>query len=87
MKFYKGLIAVIVFLFAQLTESMAQCAMCRATVENNLNTGETTVGAGLNYGIMYLFAAPYVLALIIGYFWYKHSKKQKMLRRNFNIPR
>lgn len=62
--------------------SWAQCAMCRASVENNVSNGETTVGAGLNMGILYLFVAPYLLAAIIGILWYRYSKKNKKISIN-----
>lgn len=55
---------------------MAQCAMCRATVENNVNNGEIGIASSLNFGILYLFAAPYLVAMVIGILWYKNSKKQ-----------
>jgi hypothetical protein len=55
----------------------AQCAMCRASVENNVSNGETSIGAGLNTGIIYLFAMPYILAAVIGFFWYRAAKKRK----------
>lgn len=76
----KTLLIGLFFTFLSIGQSMAQCAMCRATVENNLNTGETSVGAGLNYGILYLFMAPYLLAMAIGYLWYRNYKKQKELK-------
>ncbi|HSJ67606.1 MAG TPA: hypothetical protein VK921_08025 [Anditalea sp.] len=76
----KIILYTLIFLFVGMGQSIAQCAMCRATVENNLNTGETSVGAGLNYGILYLFMAPYLLAMIIGYLWYRNYKKQKSLK-------
>ncbi|MBS9522648.1 hypothetical protein KIH41_07785 [Litoribacter ruber] len=77
------LTGVIFLLVAKANIAFAQCAMCRATVENNVSSGETSVGAGLNYGIMYLFAAPYILAMVIGYFWYKNSKKRKLQTSKF----
>jgi hypothetical protein len=55
----------------------AQCAMCRASVENNVANGETSIGAGLNIGIIYLFTMPYLLAAVIGFFWYRAAKKKK----------
>ncbi|MFL0685701.1 MAG: hypothetical protein ACK4SF_13550 [Algoriphagus aquaeductus] len=55
----------------------AQCAMCRASVENNVSNGETSIGAGLNNGILYLFVMPYLMAAIIGYLWYRTAKKRK----------
>ena len=56
---------------------LAQCAMCRASVENNVSNGETSIGAGLNNGILYLVVMPYLMAGIIGYLWYRASKKKK----------
>lgn len=56
--------------------SFAQCAMCRATLETNISNGsEEHMAATLNFGIMYLFAAPYILVAVIGYMWYKQSRK------------
>lgn len=54
----------------------AQCAMCRTQVVNNVSAGEQlTLAEGLNYGIMYLFFAPYVTMGVVAYFWFKKSKK------------
>lgn len=66
----------IFFLCFQMT-SWAQCAMCRASVENNVSNGETSIGAGLNSGILYLFVMPYLLAAVIGILWYRAAKKRK----------
>lgn len=52
----------------------AQCAMCRAAVENNVSEGSVGFSAGLNTGILYLFVAPYLLVMIIGFLWYKKSR-------------
>lgn len=68
--------SVLFFLGFQVI-SYAQCAMCRASVENNVSNGDTSIGAGLNNGILYLFIMPYLLAAVIGYFWYKSAKKKK----------
>jgi len=57
--------------------SFAQCAMCRASVENNVSNGDTSIGAGLNLGIMYLFTMPYIIAMVLGFFWYRNAKKRK----------
>lgn len=57
---------------------LAQCAMCRASVENNVSNGDTTVGASLNLGILYLFIAPYLLAAVVGFLWYRNSRKKKL---------
>lgn len=70
-KFYYILILL---LFLNVRDIVAQCAMCRATVENNLSNGDIGIGAGLNFGILYLFVMPYLAVGIIGYLWYRNSK-------------
>ncbi len=80
-------ISLLTFGFLLLTTySFAQCAMCRATVENNVSNGDTTVGAGLNLGILYLLAMPYLIAAVIGYLWYRNAKmkKSKLIFRKGN---
>lgn len=54
---------------------MAQCAMCRTQLENNISAGDPGIAAGINTGILYLLAMPYLAVVIIGYFWYKSSKQ------------
>ncbi len=75
-----GLVAVVVL--AASIEAQAQCAMCRATIESSLSSGESTIGAGLNKGILFLLAMPYLSISIVGYLWYRSSKKnqEKMSR-------
>lgn len=70
-----ALLSIIGLLFH--TVSYAQCAMCRASVENNVSNGDTSIGAGLNNGILYLFIMPYLMAVVIGIFWYRSAKKKK----------
>ncbi len=71
-------IIIILFLSLFIQSSLfAQCAMCRASVENNVSNGETSIGAGLNNGILYLFVMPYLMAAIIGFFWYRTAKRKK----------
>lgn len=46
------------------TDLLAQgCSMCKATVESN-DAGGTPLGNGLNNGILYLMAVPYVLIFL-----------------------
>lgn len=63
------LAAVLIF----STDVDAQCAMCKATLESNLD-GDG-VGSGINGGILYIMALPYLLFLTFGFFLYKHYKK------------
>lgn len=72
----KAIASLILFLLIDLP-GFAQCAMCRASVENNVSNGDTTIGAGLNTGILYLFSMPYLIAAVIGFLWYRNAKKRK----------
>ncbi|MBI1770754.1 MAG: hypothetical protein HY015_07240 [Bacteroidetes bacterium] len=71
----KAFILVIVFVLANALSASAQCAMCRATLENNISNGNIGIAAGINFGIMYLFFSPYIFILILAYLWYRTSKR------------
>lgn len=49
----------------------AQCPMCKAAVESSVESGQSNAGKGLNNGILYLLAAPYLFVAILGVIWYK----------------
>ncbi len=55
--------------------TIAQCAMCRGAVQSNMSNGRNAIGNGINTGILYLFVFPYLLVGVIGYLWYRNSKK------------
>lgn len=83
---FKFILSLVIFLSINVTEAAAQCAMCRATVENNVSNGDTSIGAGLNFGILYLFIMPYLAIGVIGYLWYRKSKqdaKKEQSRRHY----
>ena len=54
----------------------AQCAMCKAVVETNLESGDTK-GMGLNNGILYLMAIPYIAAIVFAILYYNQNKKSQ----------
>ena len=54
----------------------AQCAMCKAVLESNMENGGTAA-AGINDGIIYLMFIPYLLIATAGYFIYKNYKKNQ----------
>lgn len=68
---------VILFLITCTTNLNGQCAMCKAAVEANLKDGGSA-GAGLNQGILYLMAMPYIAIMMFGvfYFFQQRNKKQ-----------
>jgi hypothetical protein len=59
------------------TASHAQCAMCKATLENNISNGNIGIAAGINFGILYMFVAPYLAVATLAYFWYRTSKRNE----------
>ncbi|MCF0071511.1 hypothetical protein LZD49_13620 [Dyadobacter sp. CY261] len=61
--------------------AFAQCAMCRGSVESSMGNGRNNVGVGLNTGIMFLFVMPYLLVAVIGYLWYRNSKRAQHERQ------
>ena len=75
--FYKICAFTWIFITINSGDLLAQCAMCRASVETNVNEDGIGFAAKLNTGILYLFVTPYLLAMVIGYFWYKKSKEHK----------
>ena len=71
----KILISFLIALFFHAKLS-AQCAMCKAVVEANLKEGGSA-GAGLNEGILYLMAMPYIAIIIFGMFYFLQKRNQK----------
>ena len=65
---------VLAILFPSM-ESIAQCPMCRAAAETNLQQGGTE-GKGLNTGILYMLSLPYLIVATIGYIWWKNKKEE-----------
>lgn len=63
------LVFLILLLLPQISE--AQCAMCRAVLESGDNVG---AAEGINNGIVYLMAVPYVLVAVLFYFVYKKMR-------------
>ncbi len=53
----------------------AQCAMCKATAESGQAAGSAEA-VGLNAGILYLMAIPYVLMAVVAIVWYRSHKKR-----------
>lgn len=67
---------VVLLLLMAASNTFAQCSVCRAGAESNIEQGYTA-GLGLNSGIIYLLCMPYILAAIGFYIWYRQRKKNK----------
>ena len=72
----------IIVLSIAASQAVAQCAMCRSTLENNYAAGKPGIAAGINMGILYLLSMPYLAVLVIGYLWFKSTRNaQKLSQR------
>lgn len=58
----------------------AQCSMCKAVLESNMQSGEEAVGKGINEGIVYIMFVPYLLLGAVAFFMYRHYKKTNALK-------
>lgn len=68
----KSFLLLVLILVVLIPESVdAQCAMCRAVLESE-ESGRTA--EGINNGIVYLMAIPYVLVAGLFYFVYRKMR-------------
>ena len=77
-KFISIIILSLSISLGTIPTTTAQCPMCRMSAENNLKEGGTA-GKGLNNGILYMFATPYIIVGVIGFIWYRNRKKEEEL--------
>lgn len=77
---YKYTIVFVVVFFVTVlsNELLGQCPMCRMTAESNLANGGVD-GAGLNAGILFLLATPYLIIGFLAYNWWRNKKSQEEL--------
>lgn len=73
-KMYFRIILTIFIILISFENAEAQCAMCRAVLENN---ADNSVAEGINDGIVYLMVFPYLLMGGLGYIIYRTYKKKK----------
>ena len=75
MRFKHTILFTFLLIFVLSSDLLAQCPMCRMTVESNFADGGTA-GLGLNRGIVYLLAAPYIIVGGIAFFWWKNKNEK-----------
>ncbi len=68
---------IVMLLLINKANIFAQCAMCKTTATSDLEAGGT-IAKGLNTGIFYLMAIPYVILMVGGYFFFKKSVDAKV---------
>ncbi len=54
-------------------EIWAQCPMCKMSAESNMRAGGSA-GKGLNAGILYMLAMPYLLVGTMAWLWWKNKR-------------
>ena len=63
---YKKALIVILLLIAIVVDVNAQgCSMCKAVAADGVRDNQNTVGLGLNNGILYLMAIPYIILFFL----------------------
>ncbi len=65
----------LLFILSINTPSFSQCSMCRAVAETGAKDETMKVGRGLNNGILYLLAMPYIIGGVAFYIWRKNRRK------------
>lgn len=70
----RACVLILLFTCFFLLDAKAQCAMCRASLQNEANQ---TTAEGINNGIVYLMAIPYVLVAAAAYAVYKIRTNRK----------
>lgn len=71
------IISILFFLKAN-----AQCAMCRAVLESG---EDQSTAEGINDGIVFLMAVPYILVAAIAFFVYRIYNKSQKAKNNQEI--
>ncbi len=77
---YKKILLFVVLLLLTQVDAIAQCAMCRTTVESSISNGRSNIATGLNTGILYLLSAPYLIVGAIAFLWFRQSKQEQQAR-------
>lgn len=76
-----------VLLIISSANTFAQCAMCKTSVESDLNNGGS-IGKELNTGILYLMTLPYIIIMLGAYFFFKKQIDAKVKAwRDKHFPR
>lgn len=78
---YFGILCLLLVLGTAPGRLPAQCAMCKANLESATSDPRNTngVGRGINNGILYLLAMPYLAAVLVGIAWYRQRRRMERL--------
>jgi len=62
---YFPLLLLVFTIFLSAENLSAQCAMCKQAAESSLKSDAGSIARGLNSGILYLMAVPYLMIAFI----------------------
>ena len=84
----KKVLLVLILQLVNNVAGIAQCAMCKTTASSDLENGGS-IANGLNTGILYLMAIPYIILMVGGYFFFKKpiDAKIKTLWNKYFSPK
>lgn len=82
-KYVFGLL-LFISLFCIAGDGFAQCAMCKITAESGGQAAKSPV-PGLNQGILYLAAVPYIAFGVIAFLFVRAYKKRKAEAREYGM--
>jgi len=76
----KKVLIALILIITNCSLTMAQCAMCRASVGSNLSEGRGVIGTGINDGILLMLAFTYLSVPSLIFVWYRVAKKEMRLK-------
>lgn len=80
-------VLLVMLLLAAPLASPAQCVLCSTQVEAARQENDGYDPGGLNKGILYLMAIPYLLMSVVGYGWYQRRKRDRQQATPALLPR
>jgi len=81
-----GLLLCSSVLTAVPQNATAQCPMCKTSLEANRKDDQKAVGQGLNKGILYLLAMPFLLVGTVGgLYWHRQRRFEESEERRRQV--
>jgi hypothetical protein len=75
---YFVILTALLIVLAVVPEAKSQCPMCKTALKSSrTKDSRPTVGNGINKGILFLLATPYLLVGAAGFAWYRYRQNQK----------
>ena len=73
--FFRIFSLLISFWLIQVSGLWAQCTQCKQAAAARDEAGNLYVGAGMNMGVLYLLALPFLLVLLVGGYWLYRTRQ------------